>query len=122
MGLGPADRSLGAALGVLVACLLMGSALVGLASQSKPAIEKALAGSTRRPYLLDGMQGALAAVPQRCKEELGVAVEQLRAAGKTVAEDLANDGVRTATQGFQTMIRMSQLQGRTAAPQNTNTP
>jgi uncharacterized membrane protein required for colicin V production len=95
VGLRPLDRWLGAGVGAVVATLLAGVGLFGLALQNDPGVETQLAGSRLRPHVLRATQAVLVAVPAEQQKALADAVE---AAFVSVGRDVTTQTTRQATE------------------------
>lgn len=93
LGLESVDRLLGAALGTIVAALVVGMGLLALTLNPDEQVETALEKSHLRPVMLRGIQRALVALPQEYKEKLDAALEHLEKAGRGVADDLLRKGI-----------------------------
>jgi membrane protein required for colicin V production len=91
VNLKPVDRLLGGVVGVLKMALLAGGLLTGIALYGTKETNESIAGSKIAPPLLDGMQYVLAAVPEKVKDDLGKALEEIRKEG---AQTLHQSGKR----------------------------
>jgi uncharacterized membrane protein required for colicin V production len=95
VGLRPLDRWLGAGVGAVLATLLAGAGLFGLALQNDAQVEAHLAGSRLRPQVLRVTQAVLVAVPAEQQKALANAVE---AAFVSVGRDVTAQTARQATE------------------------
>lgn len=104
LGLKPIDRLLGAAVGALAMCLLIGGGLIGLGSISNEQVSAQLAGSKLAPRLVQDMHAILNAVPERKRAEFTQALARLEQAGRSLATDLTAEGVQRGTDHLGTAL------------------
>ena len=97
LGLQTLDRLAGAAIGVAMAGVLAGVALLGLALYPDERVQASVAGSKFQRGMLKGAQSVLYAIPQKHKDELNQAVARLERAALNVGSDVGSLGFREAT-------------------------
>jgi uncharacterized membrane protein required for colicin V production len=96
LGLQTLDRLLGAAVGAVLAAILTGTAVLGLSLYPDQRVQTSLAGSQLRPAFLKGARAALAAIPQKHRNELNDALRWLDQAARGLGQDLRSQGPHDA--------------------------
>jgi uncharacterized membrane protein required for colicin V production len=129
VGLGPLDRLLGAGVGVVLAGLLLGAGLLGVAIAHDEQIDAAVRGSQLRPPLMRSVEAVLIAVPQQYKDELSDALKRFESTGTQMLGDLTAEGMHNASRRIKgatdTLQKMQKMQHELtgAKPQdNPGTP
>ncbi len=97
LGLGWFDRILGAAIGAVATCLLVGAGLIALGSSNEREVQAMMAGSKLQPYAVEAMQTILEAVPSSSREEFEIALKRLENAGRAFAGDIVKQGAQDAS-------------------------
>jgi uncharacterized membrane protein required for colicin V production len=98
VGLRPVDKLLGAAVGLVVAALLTGGALMAAAMTQNSDVARAVAGSRLSPYLVEQTHKVLVAVPADYKQELNESLVRFREVGLAAVGETLGDGLHGARQ------------------------